>query len=103
MVAWLAVLAEDLEQQAFALRLERRTVAFLDNEARRLRRRERGEHAEPGGLGSDAERQDGVGAPGGRCLLELLDEDRRRIAAARLPGGRRPARAARAREGPAGP
>ena len=50
--------------------------------------RERGEHAEPGGIGSDAERQDGVGAPGGRGLLELLDEDSRRIGAARLPGGR---------------
>ena len=88
MVAWLAVLAEDLEEEDFTLGFERCTVAFLDNEARRLRHRERGEHTDPGGLGRGAERHDGVDAPGSRCLLELLDEGSRRIAAARLPGGR---------------
>ena len=40
---------------------------------------------------------------GSRCLLELLDEGSRRIAAARSARRPTPARAARAREGPAGP
>ena len=83
-----AVLAEDLEEENFTLGFERCTVTFLDNEARWLRHRERGEHTDPGSLRRDSERQDGVDAPGSRGLLELLDEGRRRIAAARLPGGR---------------
>ena len=104
MVAWFPYSPKTSSEERLRPGFERCAVAFLDNDARRLRDRERGEQITPEDSGVAPSASTASTLPVSGCLLELLDDAQppdRRWASARRPKSR-PA-AARAREGPAGP